>query len=461
MNLQDLYQRAPVPVQNVFATGYGLRELPRRHAGRFRRDVADLEARQWWSAEQLAADQSSRLRSMVTWCAARVPHYRDMFSDLGIDPREIATPADLAALPLLDKEVVRADPDRFLPDEPRPRLVAQTTGGTTGTPVRYWATLDAVRANYATYEARCRTWAGVRFGQRMASFHGQPIIPSTQQGGPYWRRNLAFNQVYFSVYHLNADTVSAYLGELARFDPQVVAGYTSAVHRVALGLLDSGQVGRVRPSAVLVSSETLTPAVRADIESAFGCRVTNAYSLGELVAFVSECDHGELHVSTEYGVVELLDGAAGTEIVATGLINRGMPLLRYRTGDLAVAGGGGPSRCGRGLPVMADIVGRVDDVVRTPEGVTVGPAPMSLAFQRVPNLRRTQVRQERVEELTVLVEVDPDFGDQDEAFMIAELRRRLGPTIELVVERVDALPRTAGGKERLVVSSLGAVEGPT
>lgn len=461
MNLQDLYQRAPVPVQNVFATGYGLRELPRRHAGRFRRDVADLEARQWWSAEQLAADQSSRLRSMVTWCAARVPHYRDTFSELGIDPREIATPADLAALPLLDKEVVRADPDRFLPDEPRPRLVAQTTGGTTGTPVRYWATLDAVRANYATYEARCRTWAGVRFGQRMASFHGQPIIPSSQQGGPYWRRNLAFNQVYFSVYHLNADTVSAYLGELARFDPQVVAGYTSAVHRVALGLLDSGQVGRVRPSAVLVSSETLTPAVRADIESAFGCRVTNAYSLGELVAFVSECDHGELHVSTEYGVVELLDGAAGTEIVATGLINRGMPLLRYRTGDLAVAGGGGPSQCGRGLPVMADIVGRVDDVVRTPEGVTVGPAPMSLAFQRVPNLRRTQVRQERVEELTVLVEVDPGFGDQDEAFLIAELRRRLGPTIELVVERVDALPRTAGGKERLVVSSLGAAEGPT
>ncbi len=189
--------------------------------------------------------------------------------------------------------------------------------------------------------------------------------------------------------------------------PRWSPGYTSAVHRIARGLIDSEQIGRLRPTAVLVSSETLTPSARADIESAFGCRVTNAYSLGELVAFVSECEHGELHVSTEYGVIELLEGAAGTEIVATGLINKGMPLLRYRTSDLATAGRPLPVDCGRGLPVLSDLVGRVDDVVHTPEGATVGPAPMSLAFQRVPRLRRAQVRQDDTDELVVLVEVDP------------------------------------------------------
>lgn len=455
MNLNDLYQRAPIPVQHLFASGYGLRELPRRHAGRFRRDVSDLAAREWRDPDWLARDQASRLESMLVWSAARVPHYRDLFADLGIGPADLATPEALAALPVLDKETVRADPDRFVPDEPRPRLIPQTTGGTTGTPVRYWATLDAVRANYATYEARCRRWAGVRFGQRMASFHGQPIIPSSQQGGPYWRRNLAFNQTYFSVYHLNHATVGAYLDELERFDPQVLAGYTSAVHRVALGLLDRGQQGRIRPSAILVSSETLTPSVRRDIETAFACRVTNAYSLGELVAFVSECEHGGLHISTDYGLLEFVEGEAGTEIIATGLINRGMPLLRYRTGDLVVPSSGGRCDCGRGLPVVEQLIGRVDDVVHTPEGATVGPAPMSLAFQRVPNLRRAQVRQDRVEELTVLIEVDPAFSDADEEFLVAELSKRLGPTLRIRVDRVEGLPRTSGGKERLVVSSLG------
>ncbi|MEI7885861.1 MAG: hypothetical protein WCJ04_00585 [Actinomycetes bacterium] len=461
MKLADLYQRAPVPVQNAFATGYGMKELPRRHGGQFRREIFDLNVRQWWPEEELQVDQDSRLRSMVTWCAARVPYYRDIFSELGIHPSDIRTAADLSQLPILDKEIVRADPDRFLPDQPRPKLIAQTTGGTTGTPVRYWASLNAVRANYATYEARCRSWAGVRLGQRMASFHGQPIIPEAQVGGPYWRRNLAFNQVYFSVYHLNSLTLPAYVAQLDKFQPEVIAGYTSAVHRIARGLIDSGDVGRVQPTAVLVSSETLTPAVRQDIQTAFGCRVTNAYSLGELVAFISECDQGELHISTEYGIVELIQNEAGSgsEMIATGLINQGMPLLRYRTGDLAVPAEASASLCGRGLPRVAEIIGRVDDVVRTPEGATVGPAPMSLAFQRVPNLRRAQVRQESVEELSVLIEVDDSFTSGDEAFLVGELRKRLGPSIRLLVEQVPTLPRTSGGKERLVISTLSSAEG--
>ncbi len=456
MNVSSVYQRVPVMVQNVFATGYGLRELPRRHAGRFRLEVADLEQREWLSAQELAADQMSRLRATLLWSAERVPYYRRLFTELGLDPLDFTSIGDLSQLPLLDKEVVRSDPEDFLPDPPRPRLVAQTTGGTTGTPLRYWATYDAVQINYATYEARCRRWAGVRFGQRLASLHGQPIVPDRQVGGPYWRRNAAFNQLYFSVYHLNAETVGSYLDELDRFQPQVVAGYTSAVHRVALGLLEAGQVGRIRPSAVIVSSEMLTATARSQIEEAFGCRVTNAYSLGELVAFVSECEHGELHVSTDYGVLELVDGAAGTEVVATGLINRAMPLIRYRTGDLAVAAAPGPSRCGRGLPVIDDMIGRVDDVVRTPEGGVVGPAPMSLAFQKVPHLRRSQVRQQQLDELLVLIDVDPTFSDEDQAFLLAEMRRRLGSAIRIDIERVDHLPRTSGGKERLVVSTLGS-----
>lgn len=456
MKLRDAYERAPVPVQNLFATGYGLRELPRRHGGRFRREVDALDARQWWPVERLLEDQERRLRAMATWCGTRVPHYREVFGAAGLGPDDLRTVDDLARLPVLDKETVRADPDRFLPDPPRPRLLPQTTGGTTGTPVRYWATWDAVQANYATYESRTRRWAGVRLGDRMASLHGQPIVPEGQQGGPYWRRNLAFNQLYLSVYHLNESTLPEYTEALAAFDPEVVAGYTSAVHRVARHLIDTAQEGRLRPSAVLVSSETLTPAARADMEQAFGCRVTNSYSLGELVAYISECERGRLHISTEYGVLEFVDqGEEHQEILATTLINRGMPLLRYRTGDLAVRGAQEPCDCGRGLPTVDAVIGRVDDLVHTPEGATVGPAPMSLAFQRVPRLRRAQVRQDSVEELTVLLEVAEGFGEEDRSFLEHELRLRLGPTIRLHLEQVDVLPRTSGGKERLVVSSLG------
>ncbi len=461
MSLAGIYQRSPLAVQEAFATGYGLRELSRRHGPGFRRKVSEMEARQWWSRSELERDQASRLRSMVVWSAARVPYYRDLFSDLRINPLDIATPADLDALPVLEKETVRANPEQFLPVPPYGRIVAQTTGGTTGTPMRYWAGVEAVRANYATYEARTRRWAGVKLGQRMASFHGQPIVPDQQVGGPYWRHTPAFNQQYFSVSHLNDSTMPKYLAQLRRFDPKVIAGYTSAVHRIALGIIEADAIGTIRPSAILVSSEMLTPAARADMELAFGCRVTNSYSLGELVAYVSECPDGELHISTEYGVIELLDTEGGSEIVATGLINRAMPLLRYRTGDLAVAidDDDHDSSCERNLPRLKELIGRVDDVVRTPEGASVGPAPMSLAFQKVPNLRRAQALQNSVDTLRVLLEPTAAFGVDDEQFLRNELRRRLGPTISIELEQVESIDRTSGGKERLVISTLGKASG--
>lgn len=453
VSLAELYGRAPVPLQNAMATGYGVREFSRRYTGGFRRIVAELEQHQWADPEELEADQLRRLRDLLTWCGQEVPHYRDLFRELGFAPGDVHHVSDLAALPLLEKETVRADPERFLPDHPG-RLVAQTTGGTTGTPLRYWATLDAVRFNYATYEARSRRWAGVRLGDRMASLHGQPIVPADDQDGPFWRHNYAFNQLYLSVYHLNPTTLPAYVDALERFAPRVVVGYLSAVHRIATHLLETGGQGRVLPAAVMVSSETLTTAARHDIESAFGCRVFNGYSLGELVAYVSECPLGGLHVSTEYGVLELEDGSVGREIVATGLINKGMPLVRYRTGDLAEASAEA-CRCGRTLPLLSELQGRADDVVHTPEGAVVGPAPMSLAFQRVPRLRRAQVHQDDPGCMRVLIEPADGFTDDDQAFLDAELRKRLGTALRIDYERVDALPRTSGGKERLIVSSVG------
>ncbi|WP_254126844.1 phenylacetate--CoA ligase family protein [Aquihabitans sp. G128] len=454
MNLSDLYGRSPVLVQNAFATGYGLREHARRYGGGFRSLVEDLDARQWAEPELLAADQVSRLRHQLAWCASEVPHYRDLFARIGFDAAAVRSVDDLQALPLLDKEQVRAEPERFVPDRRKLRLIAQTTGGTTGTPLRYWATLDAVRWNYATYESRSRRWAGVRLGDRTASLHGQPIVPAAQQHGPFWRRNLAFNQLYLSVYHLNERTLPAYVGALADFEPRVVVGYTSAVHRIARHLLERGDVGRVLPDAVMVSSETLTPAARLDIERAFGCRVYNGYSLGELVAYVSECPLGSLHVSTDYGVLEVgPEGAAG-ELVATGLANRAMPLLRYRTGDRGAAAAVG-CECGRTLPVLAELEGRVDDVVHTPEGSVVGPAPMSLAFQRASHLRRAQVLQDDASSIRVLLEVAPAFSEADEAFLDGELRKRLGTSLAISYEVVDEVPRTSGGKERLIISTVG------
>lgn len=449
-----LYESSPVFVQNLVCTAYGIKERQLRYGRRFRSFLDALDRSQWLPAEALHEIQNDRLRKLVTFCDAEVPYYKDLFKSLGISPAEIRTVDDLAALPQLDKETVRERPEAFLPRRPPEKLLPQTTGGTTGTPLRYMVTPSAMQYNYAAYESRFRRWAGVRFGDRMATINGRVVVPTTRPSKSLWRWNLAFNQLYFSAYHLSEDNLPRYVSQLSRFGPRVIVGYVSTVHAIAKHLLASDQAGLIRPRAILVSSETLFDWIRKDIEDAFCCKVHNGYGLGEMTALVTECDHGSMHVSPEYGVVETVEIGDQREIVSTGLFNYGTPLIRYRTGDLVDKGPTGKCGCGRELPRLGPIRGRVDDVIVTPEGVAVGPAALSLAFQSVPHLREAQVHQDSRSRIEVLAFPDWDFSEADEETLLLELRKRLGKRIDIDVKQVDEIARTSAGKQRLIVQSM-------
>lgn len=453
--LDRIYTNSPVFVQNVMATGYGVQQRLVRYRGDYRRHFATLERQQWAGVAELQAIQDAAVRRTVAFAAHEVPYYREMFAREGIRPEHIQTAADLRLLPMLDKATVQREGERLRPDRIHVEGIPHTTGGTTGRPVPYWVSPSAVQFNYATYEARFRRWAGVGIGDRMVSINGKPIVPMTQSGPPYWRHNLAFNQLYVSAYHLSDANLPAIVERIAAFAPRVIVAYVSAVHRIARYVCDHGLAGTIRPRAILVSSETLFDWQRADLERAFACKVFNGYSLGEPVCFVSECSEGSLHASPEFGVIEYVTQPDGSdEIVATGLINDAMPLLRYRTGDTATRGDGAPCRCGRGLPTVGPIAGRVDEMVLTPEGTAVGPAALSLAFQSVPNLRESQIVQSSPQAITIKLCVAPAYAPADEQFLLGELRKRLGLTLGIELEYVAAVPRTVSGKQRLVVSSL-------
>jgi phenylacetate-CoA ligase len=452
--LDATYRRSPVLVQNAFATAYGLKERAVRYGGQYQAFVRDLQRSEWWTRDQLQAEQDARLRAMVAHCAREVRHYRALFRSLGLEEGDIHTAADLHHLPILEKETVRAQPETFRPQQLAERALPQTTGGTTGTPLHYYATPSAVQYNYAAYEARFRVWAGVRFGERLASINGKVIVPVESEQPPFWRYNLAFNQLYLSGYHMSERNLPHYVAQLRRFRPEAIVGYVSTVHALAQHMLMSGAVGLIQPKAVLVSSETLFDWIRADIEAAFGCKVYNGYSLGELTAFISECPAGSLHISPEYGAVELVPIDGNLELVATGLFNHAMPLLRYRTGDVVEPASSDRCACGRELPLVKAIIGRVDDRVVTPEGTVVGPASLSLAFQSVPKLKAAQIEQETSAAITVLIAAGGAFGLAEEQLLLAELRKRLGTTLRIELRHVAAIPRTSGGKQRLIVSRL-------
>jgi phenylacetate-CoA ligase len=198
------------------------------------------------------------------------------------------------------------------------------------------------------------------------------------------------------------------------------------------------------------------------IFAAFGARAYEEYSATENCVLATECEHGNLHVSPDFGIMEIVDeqgrpapaGQPG-RIVCTGLLNDVQPLIRYQIGDLACWAEAQCS-CGRqGLPVIQSLEGRIEDVVVGPDGREM--VRFHSVFFNLPNIVEAQVIQERVDVLRVKVVGTSEFSAADAGEISSRIRGKLGD-VSVSIQRVDAIPRNSRGKFRAVISQLSAEE---
>jgi len=138
-------------------------------------------------------------------------------------------------------------------------------------------------------------------------------------------------------------------------------------------------------------------------------------------------------------------------MVATALLNADMPLIRYETGDRATLATE-PCACGRGLPVLAAIEGRVDDMIVTPDGRHIG--RLDPVFKADLPIHEAQIIQTTPDTLRVLYVPTAAYTPGDGEALIGRIHDRVGPAMRVVLEAVPAIPRTANGKFRAVISEV-------
>jgi phenylacetate-CoA ligase len=336
------------------------------------------------------------------------------------------------------------------------------TSGTSGTPLSLWWSRDSVRNWYALFEARCRRWHGVSRHDRWAILGGQLVAPVTQRRPPFWVWNNGLSQLYLSSYHLSPELIPYYLEALSRYAVKYIWGYTSSLYALA-------QVARTQGfdlslKVALTNAEPVYDYQRQAIAAAFKCPVRETYGMAEIVAAASECPEGRLHLWPEVGIIEILEnglpaspGVPG-DIVCTGLLNLDMPLIRYRVGDrVSQVPGWSPCSCGRGLPVLAQVEGRVDDVLYTADGRQVG--RLDPVFKSELPLEEAQIVQEALNRLRVRYVPGPGFSPGDGKLIIDRLRERFGP-VQVTLEELAEVPRESNGKFRAVICRIPADELP-
>jgi phenylacetate-CoA ligase len=414
-----------------------------------------LERSQWRPEQDLYAEQLRLLREQATHAVCAVPHYADLFRQAGLEPSTL-TLESLRNLPVLTKATIR---------ELGPRLVAagfdigklpyHKTGGSTGVALQTWfdpaweerRNADALRANQ---------WAGWYHGMKVAAIWGNPPVARTLK--QKLRSALYDRILYLDTMRIDDAALADFVRRWRRERPGVVFGHSHSLFLVAKYLREQGIVD-LRPQGIVSTSMMLLPQERAVIEQAFGCKVTDRYGCEEVALIACECElHRGMHLNIEHLVVEFLDDRgrpvpAGEEgrIVVTDLYNRAMPLIRYEVGDVGV-----PAErrceCGRGLPLMEQVIGRVADYLKRRDGSLVaGVSLVERTLTKVPGIEQMQVVQPSLGRLVVNYVPGAGFAETTQAALAAEFEAGFGEPLELEFRSLDRIPQERSGKYRFSI----------
>jgi phenylacetate-CoA ligase len=414
------------------------------------------------SAEEFWAYQGSAFQSMYQFARTRVPYYQqhlDSYPPLAGRGDHILD--WLPNLPILDKQTVRSHNEELWAKPLLPMTTFHATSGTSGTPLRLAATVwekGMVRAILEDWYARI---CGAR-KPRMLSLSGF-MTPSAESKELVWTDRLT-GVLSLSIYSMNQANRDAILELYYQLRPQVIYGYASAVHQLAL--VFAGERSPFRDETVaVVTSEVLQPHWRTEIEATLCRKVFNFYGSQEGSHLALECEAGNMHIHPMGGIIEIVDdegrqvraGERG-RVVVTGLVRRSMPMIRYDLGDVVESTGYATDcACGLAWPTIGTIQGRSEDLVKTRDGREIG----YLCFHATKNLRgikEAQIVQKGYEQFVCKL-VTSEAEAVSTAYLEEQIRSQITSRMLLDVnvqfEYLDAIPRGANGKFKAVVVDFG------
>lgn len=415
--------------------------------------------------EEIEAIQLSRLKSTVMQVWNSVPAYRKKMEEVGIRPEHIRTLKDLSKLPFVTKQDMRDNYPFGLFAVPKDKLVRiHASSGTTGKPtvvgytrrdLEMWT--ECVSRIAAMGGATPKDVAQICFGYGMFTgalgLHyglekmGAAMVPSSTGNSEkqimYMRDFETTLLVATPSYALRLAEVAMQMGIDPKKDLQVHIG--------------------------LVGSELLTDAMRAEMHKLWGddMLVTSNYGMSELmgpgVSGECECLQG-MHVNEDYFIPEIIDPVTGEvlppgekgELVVTCIYKEALPLIRYRTKDVALLDYA-PCKCGRTTCRMTGLGGRTDDMLKI-RGVNVFPSQIEEVILGVdeigPHYEIIVTRENHTDKLEIRVELlkaTDSFRELEdiERRIKSRLRLVLGLDAKISLESPNTLQRFEGKAKRV------------
>ncbi len=432
-----------------------------------------------WPREKLRQLQDERLRQMIRYVNERIPFYREMFNNTGIQPDDIRSVDDLPRLPFTRKQDLKDHYPFGLLAVPREQIIRiHASSGTTGKATVVCYTRNDIEV-FSEVMARSFVAAGVRSGMMLHNAYGYGLFTGglgTHYGG---------EKLGLAVVTVSGGMTQRQVTLILDFKPEVICCTPSYAQTLGDAFKQLG----VAPDEIslkygLLGAEPWTETIRADIDASLGIRSTNLYGLSEILGpgVSQECIEARAgsHIWEDHFYPEVVDPNTGEPLpdgkegvlILTHLTREAMPLLRYWTSDITYLTHE-PCECGRTHVRMGPIRGRTDDMLII-RGVNLYPTQVEEVLKGIPEVvphyQLIVKREGTLDEIEVKVEVSESIFREVAQDALAndvmeidariqslrhriqqQIRGTLGLNMKVILEPPNTIPRSEGGKLRRVV----------
>jgi len=402
--------------------------------------------RETWNRMQWKNWIDYRLSEVLYNAKHYVPFYQEYWSKSN-------KPFDsLENWPILTKQKINESPELFIDSRfSKSRLYHDHTSGTTGTPLDIYLDNNSIKELYALFEARVKRKYHIKLDDTWAIIGAQRVTDIKRKTPPYWVYNYALKQLYLSSLHIADWSVYDYFQAFKKYQPKCIIAYTNSIYELAKEMRTNNLVFKMK--AVITNAEPLFKFQEEVIREAFECPVVETYGQAELVSFASRFPDGNMYESPEMGFTEVVDidqyedGKFG-KLVATGMLNNAMPLIRYDTNDLIT---NTKFHTDGLLPQYGKVLGRKDDIIILIDGRKI--VQIDGIFTSDLNIKNAQIIQYDFSEFKIKVVPGIKWDRSKKDIIKKRLYERLGD-VNIEIEICSVINSDWAGKFRIIKSHI-------
>lgn len=422
-----------------------------------------LEQSQWWDFEQLSTMQYKQLSPLVLHAAKTTEFYRKHYK--GVQLPNVQTMESWRSLPIVKRADVQDAGDSLISNQPPKEhapFYSISTSGSTGRQVSV-QTNQVLQFLLQAFALRDELWHGRDVMGRLASIRTMKSGEGKPPEGSFSDKWGGAISAIYPTGQSGVLDISANLKQqvswLKKFNPDILLTYPSNL--VALiNQMEEGGVQLKSLKAVRTLGEVVDESDRKLCREKLNISLSDIYTCQEVGYLALQCPkYNHYHIQSENVLLEVLDeydnpcrtGEVG-RVVISSLHNFITPLIRYEVGDYAEVGES--CDCGRGLPVLKRILGRVRNMVTYPNGDKRWPFLGSGEFATVADVQQFQLIQTTPENIEVHLVVKPSLSRDQEIELEKILARALVHSFNFSFFYHDEIKRSAGGKYEDFVSRV-------